>query len=277
MLSIIDIVQAYVTHKKVDVYPVEVEMLRKLAQEGELITTTYRTMKTLSARLVPLVNDMTALFARLLRFYCFIADLQWLCGLASDPRTCALSVASHSPHDGPGHQQDLQRFRQQLAAESARRLQEFQATHTAEAFARMTLPGIARGYYKMHGGGTRFEAGFADVAKFSRAGSSLHVVRDGLVLGYAALCRAALRAQVEDLYAPRCAEVCHGLGVPVPTAGGDELNDTTMTAVSRSYECVVFRAVRRCASAHSLRARIEELRRECEEEEALLAAYEAGA
>jgi hypothetical protein len=68
--------------------------------------------------------------------------------------------------------------------------------------------------------------------------------------------------------------VCRELGVPVPEAASDELNDATMPLVMRSYEAVVFRAARRRASDERLRARIEELRSECEEEEALIAALE---
>ena len=71
----------------------------------------------------------------------------------------------------------------------------------------------------------------------------------------------------------RCADVCRELGVPAP-AGGGELNEAAMAAVARSYAAVACRAARRRASDQVLRARIEELRRECEEEEALLAAME---
>ena len=48
-----------------------------------------------------------------------------------------------------------------------------------------------------------------------------------------------------------------------------------MPVVMRSYEAVVFRAARRRASDQLLRVRIEELRRECEEEEALIAELKA--
>lgn len=273
-LSVVDIVHTYVTHKKADVFPVEADMLQTLAREGELIMVQPFSTKGLPARLAPLVADMTALYAQILRFHCFMGDLQWLSVLARGERTCTLSEFIQGPHARRSPQEDLQRFRQQQAAESARRLKGFQAAHSCEAFARMTLPAIARGYYKMHGGGTRFEAEFADVAKFSRASRALPVARDGLVLGYAALCRAALRAQVEEECTLRCADVCRELGVPAPEAGSGELNEATMPVVMRSYEAVVFRAARRRASDQLLRARIEELRRECEEEEALIAAME---
>ena len=273
-LTVIDVVHTYVTHKKADVFPVEADMLQTLAREGELIMAKPFSAKGLSVRLAPLVTDMTALYAQILRFHCFMGDLQWLSALARRERTCTLSEFIQGVRPQRSPQEDLQRFRQQQAAESARRMQGFQAAHSCEAFARMTLPDIARGYYKLHGGGTRFEAEFADVAKFSRASSALHLARDGLVLGYAALCRAALRAQVAEECTLRCADVCRELGVPVPTTGGDELNEATMPVVMRSYEAVVFRAARRRASDQLLRARIEELRRECEEEEALLAAME---
>lgn len=273
-VSVVDIVHTYVTHKKADVFPAEADMLQTLAREGDLVMAKSVSSKGLPARLAALVADMIALYARILRFHCFMGDLQWLSALARGERTCTLSEFIQGPRAQRSPQEDLQRFRQQQAAESERRMQAFQVRHNGEAFARMTLPAIARGYYKMHGGGTRFEAEFADVAKFSRASSALHVVRDGLVLGYAALCRAALRAQVEEECTLRCADVCRELGVPVPEAASDELNDATMPAVMRSYEAVVFRAARRHASDQRLRVRIEELRRECEEEEALIAAME---
>lgn len=274
-LTVIDIVQTFVTHKKADVYPVEAEMLQALAREGELIVVKPFSAKGLPARLAPLVHDMTALYAQVLRFRYFMADLRWLSAVARGDRIGSTALLLQHPRDWPSPQEDLQRWRQKQAAESAQRLQEFQAAHSCEAYARMALPDIARGYYFLHGGGTRFEAGFADVAKFSRASSALHVVRDGLVLGYAALCRAALRAQVEEECTPQLVDVCRELGVPVPTTGGPELNETTMPVVMRSYEAVVFRAARRRASNERLRVSIEELRRECEEEEALIAALDA--
>ena len=227
-------------------------MLLHLAREGDIAITRPRSQKNMSVLLGPLVGDMAALYAQLLRFHRFMLELQYL--------GTARMV-----------EQDWRRFRQQLADESARRLQEFHALHSVPAYARMTLPEIARGYYQMHGGGTRFEAAFIDLCKHSHCKVGFGIVRDGLVIGYAMLCRASLRAQVEALYALRCSTLYRQLGVPPLDAGVDELNEATMAAITRSYESRILRATRRLAHARTMQNQIENLRRECEEEEALIA------
>ena len=282
-----DIVKAYVSNEASGVLEHDADMLLHLAREADshkFWLTTLSAVESVSA-IQDTCKDMSALYTKMMRFRAFMQELECFPLWAEEGLNALEKLGDMTPKQAEAwYQQWLSATNKKVAAmrerystQVAAAVKTFQADTAPEKFLKLTLPQIAMQYRHLfvegYGIDTRFDASFEDVAACTRGKLAENYLRHGIILGYAMLCRAKLREEVDEETEVKLPELCDKIGIDVAVTGDDELTVKKMAEITAASEKKMRWLVSRLKFRRKMEGMIKELRLEIEEDERWLAEH----
>ena len=282
-----DIVKAYVSNEASGVLEHDADMLLHLAREADshkFWLTTLSADESVSA-IQDTCKDMSALYNKMMRFRAFMQELECFPFWAEEGLNALEKLGDMTPQQADASYQQwlsatnkkVAAMRERYSTQVAAAVKTFQADTAPEKFLKLTLPQIAMQYRHLfvegYGIDTRFDASFEDVAACTRGKLAENYLRHGIILGYAMLCRAKLREEVDEETEVKLPELCDKIGIEVDVTADDELTVKNMAKITAASEKKMCWLVERLMFRRKVEGMIRELRAEIEEDERWLAEH----
>ena len=282
-----DIVKAYVSNEASGVLEHDADMLLHLAREADshkFWLTTLSAVESVSA-IQDTCKDMSALYNKMMRFRAFMQELECFPPWAEEGLNALEKLGDMTPQQADASYQQwlsatnkkVAAMRERYSTQVAAAVKTFQADTAPEKFLKLTLPQIAMQYRHLfvegYGIDTRFDASFEDVAACTRGKLAENYLRHGIILGYAMLCRAKLREEVDEETEVKLPELCDKIGIEVDVTADDELTVKNMAKITAASEKKMCWLVERLMFRRKVEGMIRELRAEIEEDERWLAEH----
>ena len=282
-----DIVKAYVSNEASGVLEHDADMLLHLAREADshkFWLTTLSADESVSA-IQDTCKDMSALYNKMMRFRAFMQELECFPFWAEEGLNALEKLGDMTPQQADASYQQwlsatnkkVAAMRERYSTQVAAAVKTFQADTAPEKFLKLTLPQIAMQYRHLfvegYGIDTRFDASFEDVAACTRGKLAENYLRHGIILGYAMLCRAKLREEVDEETEVKLPELCDKIGIEVDVTADDELTVKNMAKITAASEKKMCWLVSRLMFRRKVEGMIRELRAEIEEDERWLAEH----
>lgn len=282
-----DIVKAYVSNEASGVLEHDADMLLHLAREADshkFWLTTLSADESVSA-IQDTCKDMSALYNKMMRFRAFMQELECFPPWAEEGLNALEKLGDMTPQQADASYQQwlsatnkkVAAMRERYSTQVAAAVKTFQADTAPEKFLKLTLPQIAMQYRHLfvegYGIDTRFDASFEDVAACTRGKLAENYLRHGIILGYAMLCRAKLREEVDEETEVKLPELCDKIGIEVDVTADDELTVKNMAKITAASEKKMCWLVSRLMFRRKVEGMIRELRAEIEEDERWLAEH----
>lgn len=283
----VEIVQAYLHSKRHPVLDHDAQMLLHLAREADLHQFWLRTVHTNEyvRAIQDTCKDMSALYTKMMRFRAFMQELECFPFWAEEGLNALEKLGDMTPKQAEAwFQQWLSAMNKKVAAmrerystQVAAAVQTFEDDTAHEKYLKLTLPQIAMQYRHLfvegYGIDTRFDVSFEEIAACSRGKLVENYLRHGIILGYAMLCRAKLREEVDEETEVNLSELCDKIGIEVDVTADDELTVKNMAKITAASEKKMCWLVERLVFRRKVEGMIRELRAEIEEDERWLAEH----